>query len=188
MSTLVAHPEGAARSKEFPPASLEESQPQQARVNGPRARILYAEDEVRLRRFAEIVLVRAGYSVTTVADGTAALAALALHHFDLLITDNNMPCMSGVELIRNLDMEGVEIPVIMVSGNLHVVPEDVVSRIERTGAVLEKPFSTSELTSSVDEALRLSFITPPLSKAGAPGSIGLIPESHALARASTHTP
>ena len=62
------------------------------------ARILYAEDDPVQRGLSVRILTLSGYAVTSVEDGLQAWAALHSDRYDLLITDNNMPRMTGLEL------------------------------------------------------------------------------------------
>lgn len=67
----------------------------------PHARILYADDDRALRRVVRETLELEGWSVVTCVDGAAALALIeGREHFDLLLLDNSMPCVSGIELTR----------------------------------------------------------------------------------------
>ena len=59
-------------------------------------RILIADDDVDIRRFSFSILTQGGYVVSTVADGADAWQALNAVRFDLLITDNHMPELTGV--------------------------------------------------------------------------------------------
>ena len=63
-------------------------------------RILLAEDDGAMRVYLERALERAGYSVTAVDRGTAALPLIEQERFDLLLTDIVMPEMDGIELAQ----------------------------------------------------------------------------------------
>ena len=63
-------------------------------------RILLAEDEEAMRTYLARALENAGYSVTAVDRGTAALPLLEAEHFDLLLSDIVMPEMDGIELAQ----------------------------------------------------------------------------------------
>jgi DNA-binding response OmpR family regulator len=76
------------------------------------------EDDQLLRQKlnTKTVLVHAGYLVDVAEDGAAAWDALQANRYDLLITDNNMPEMSGMELLKKLRSARMELPVIMATG------------------------------------------------------------------------
>jgi len=89
----------------------------QCQTNPP-DHILVVEDDILLRRLNTKVLVRSGYDVDAAADGVAAWQALNTDSYDLLITDNNMPKVSGVELLKKLRAARMALPVIMATGTL----------------------------------------------------------------------
>lgn len=78
--------------------------------------ILVVEDEPGLREFIAEVLTGDGHSVTTAADGAAALSTLAGHAFDLLLTDLRMPgAVDGMALLRHARGEQPEMEVIVLT-------------------------------------------------------------------------
>src|ERR1041385_7209715 len=78
----------------------------------PCNRILVVDDEVEIRQVNAEVLRRFGYQTETVADGAAAWEALQANRYDLLITDNRMPKVSGVELVKKMRSAHMTLPVI----------------------------------------------------------------------------
>ena len=99
------------------------------------------------------VLIGSGYSVDTAADGADAWAAVQTVSYDLLITDNSMPRVSGLELIRKLRSENMTLPVILASGT---VPIEELKRhpLLPLEAILPKPFTIAELLDVVKKVLR----------------------------------
>ena len=71
-----------------------------------------------IRKLCTRVLRDFGYQTETANDGAAAWKALQANVYDLLITDNNMPRVSGVELVKKVRSARMALPVILVSGNL----------------------------------------------------------------------
>ena len=65
-------------------------------------RIILVEDDSTILQFSVLVLVRAGYQVRAVEGAQAAWEALQSRSYDLLITDNQMPGLSGLELVSKL--------------------------------------------------------------------------------------
>jgi len=84
--------------------------------SNPLERILVVEDDGDLRRLNAQALSLSGYEVETAVDGAAAWAELQTNSYDLMITDNNMPKVTGVELLVKLRAARMELPVIMASG------------------------------------------------------------------------
>jgi DNA-binding response OmpR family regulator len=114
--------------------------------------ILVVDDERDARQLTVDVLARSGYDVDAVEDGAAGLAALLAGKYDLIITDNKMPRMSGVEMIEKLRSARMGLPVIMVTGYL---PEHEFVRRPwlKPDVILEKPFSNDELLAAAKKLL-----------------------------------
>ena len=125
-----------------------------ARPNPP-AHILVVEDDFYVRLLNTEVLERSGYQVDTAEDGVAAWNALHTAHYDLLITDNNMPNLSGVELVKKMRAEEMTLPVIMATGAL---PRQELEQNPslKIAATLLKPFTTAQLVELVKKILQLS--------------------------------
>ena len=80
----------------------------------PLRRILIADDDsLILYRNAE-VLIRHGFEVDVAENGAEAWEAIQLDQYDLLITDNNMPELSGLQLVKKVYDAGIPLPVILV--------------------------------------------------------------------------
>jgi PAS domain S-box-containing protein len=118
----------------------------------PSYRILVVDDEKAVRDLHLEVLTGAGYEVLAVANGALAWDAIQTQHFDLMITDNSMPKVSGVEVINKLIAANTKLPVIMVTGAL---PEHEFKRYSWLSniAVLEKPVNNSAILSMVKKFL-----------------------------------
>jgi CheY-like chemotaxis protein len=80
--------------------------------------VLLVEDDASLRLVLSAVLAQTGYKVRTAADGVSALVEMASHMPDLLVSDLNMPRMSGYELLTTVRREFPPIPLIAMSGTL----------------------------------------------------------------------
>jgi DNA-binding NtrC family response regulator len=107
-------------------------------------RALVVDDEAHVRRMLQRGLARAGFVTAEVPHGQAALELLRRESFDLVISDVQMPVMNGPELLEALEREGLELPVLLISGSLEV-PDVATAR--RLGAFdfFRKPFSVAEL-------------------------------------------
>ncbi len=124
--------------------------PRHCEIN-PAHRILVVDDEEEIRHINTLILIDAGYKVDSVTDGAAAWDALQLNRYDLLVTDNNMPRMTGLELIENLHAARIRLPVIMVTGNL---PPQAPNQNPLIEAVLLKPYAADELLARVRNVLQ----------------------------------
>lgn len=83
----------------------------------PLGRVLLVDDEPELRRLLRRTLVRAGFEVVEAVDGRAALEAVRLAYFDVVISDIRMPRMGGLELMERLQLEEPDLPVVLMSGS-----------------------------------------------------------------------
>ena len=138
----------------FPPADA----PTSARgpeVPNPRQCILVVEDDAAIRRVNTEVLTYSGYQVDAADDGAAAWDALQLKNYDLVLTDNDMPKVTGLELIRKIQTARLELPIIMATGT---VPDEQLTQLTRYSSwqpvlTLLKPYSFDELVEAVKSVL-----------------------------------
>ncbi|RIK78982.1 MAG: sigma-54-dependent Fis family transcriptional regulator [Planctomycetota bacterium] len=140
MSTLAQHSR---------PASSRTSGACSARSGG---RILIVDDHADARRSMADILAHADHRVDCAASAAEALARLDGESYDVIVTDLNMPGMSGLELIRHLERRPHGAQVLMVTAYASVAT--AVEAI-RHGAFdyIEKPFTVEQLESLVDRAL-----------------------------------
>jgi DNA-binding response OmpR family regulator len=122
-------------------------------------RVLVVDDDVTFLSFCSLTLTRAGYKIDTAADGEQAWEALCATEYDLLWTDNDMPRLTGVELVARLNRAGMTLPVIIASGSI-VLPEGGDGEQPGLAAVLHKPFTPDELVSAVRKVVPLQRVTP----------------------------
>ena len=118
----------------------------------PPHRILVVEDDGDIRSLNAQVLKLFGYRVDTAEDGFAAWDTIQQNKYDLLITDNEMPNMTGIELLKKLQTDRVAMAVIMATGKL---PEEEFSQHPciRPVAMLLKPYTADELLWTVKKVL-----------------------------------
>jgi two-component system, OmpR family, alkaline phosphatase synthesis response regulator PhoP len=117
-------------------------------------RILVVDDEPAIRRLNSDLLMEEGYEVDAVANGVMAWDALKRSHYDLLITDNLMPRMSGIELLEKLHAIRKFVPVIMATGTMPT--EEVKCQPWfQIATILLKPYTPQELLEAVKNSLRL---------------------------------
>jgi len=119
----------------------------------PSSRILVVEDDREVRELNTTVLSRSGYKVDAAEDGAAAWQALNTDSYDLVITDHNMPKLTGVELLKKLRAARMALPVILVSGTM---PTEELNRHPwlQIEATLLKPYTMAELLGTVKNVLR----------------------------------
>jgi CheY-like chemotaxis protein len=128
--------------------------PQQSQTSRSQ-RILVVDDESAIRLLMSAVLTGSGYHVDTAEDGAGAWKALQAEPYDLLITDHNMPKITGVELVKNLRSANMGLPVVMVAGSLpaHELAQN--PSLELAATIL-KPFALAELLDTVTNVLQMA--------------------------------
>lgn len=84
--------------------------------NGNKYCILVVEDDESLRELIGSTISKSGYSILYVSDGTAALARVAAGGVDALLIDQNLPDMSGREIIESLNAQNNSVPFIVMTG------------------------------------------------------------------------
>jgi DNA-binding response OmpR family regulator len=117
------------------------------------ATVLVAEDQTDIRDLIVLNLCSAGYAVSAVADGVAALASQTTQPCDVVILDRMMPGMDGLDVCKALRARGSATPILMLTAKSTEL--DRVLGLE-LGAddYLTKPFSLAELLARVKALLR----------------------------------
>ena len=107
-------------------------------------RILIADDERAIRRALREIFEFEGYSVDEVENGEEALVALRKKEYDAIFCDIKMPHVDGMEVQAQMKLEGINVPMIMISG--HGTVETAVQAI-KNGAFdfIEKPLDLNRL-------------------------------------------
>jgi len=115
-------------------------------------RVLLAEDEPLLREILVEGLVDEGFEVEAGVDGMEALILYrAKGPFDALLLDEEMPGLTGRQLLRLLRGEGDRVPAVIFSGNL-VLDASEQSELG-IGPVLRKPVSMRDLCAALRDAI-----------------------------------
>jgi two-component system, chemotaxis family, chemotaxis protein CheY len=116
--------------------------------------IIVADDEPALRGLIARVVARTLPTVTisSVGSGTEALHVFLQHGADLLITDNDMPGLSGISLTRAVRAQHATVPIVMVSAERQVAAVALAAGVT---AFVEKPFTVAELAAVLRTLLAL---------------------------------
>jgi two-component system cell cycle response regulator CpdR len=115
-------------------------------------RILLAEDDDSLRGFLSRALERAGYDVTSCADGDEAMVALDEGDWDLLLTDIVMPGVDGIEVARHAAARFGGLRIMFITGFAAVA----LANNDRTppgSRVLSKPVHLREIVAEVERMI-----------------------------------
>ena len=115
-------------------------------------KILLADDSVTAQNMGRKILADAGYEVTTVNNGSAALKRVAEQRPDLIVLDVYMPGYSGLEVCQRLKEAGEtsRIPILLTVGKLEPFKPEEAKRVRADGFIV-KPFEASELLSALSK-------------------------------------
>ena len=114
-------------------------------------RVLLAEDDRSLRRFLQVILERAGFTVVPAADGLEAMKIALSSPVDILITDAMMPNLNGHELCRFVrnSQTLAQLPIILLSALEQQQREDE----KQVDAFLSKPVAGEDLVACIRKLL-----------------------------------
>ena len=117
-------------------------------------RVLLIDDDPSLLAYASFLLTQAGYQISEARDGYEALLLVEERQiqsdcFDLLVTDIQMPGMSGVALLKQLRMKKIHVPVLVITGFLDVVSFRELQQMKYLD-ILVKPFKSVELIQYIE--------------------------------------
>jgi len=118
-------------------------------------RILVVEDDQRLARFLERVLVEEGYSVDRCGSGADAITQVRALGYDLVLLDWMIPDLDGLEVCRQIRRSGSSVPILMLTARDQVA-ERVVGLDAGADDYLVKPFEIEELLARIHALLRRS--------------------------------
>jgi two-component system, cell cycle sensor histidine kinase and response regulator CckA len=117
--------------------------------------VMYLDDDKALVFLVERALKRRGFQVTSFTQPALALSALRAqpHHYDLMVTDYNMPALNGIDVLRQAQAIRANLPIALASG--YVTPEIEQSAFAAGAkALIHKPNDVSELVDTVQRLLR----------------------------------
>ena len=125
------------------------------------ARLLVAEDDTDLRLLLRLVLHRAGHQVSEARDGVEALEAMSRETFDVVLLDNLMPRMSGIEVLEAVQLlRRTERPLMVVISALATRSDIRSYYVRGADDFLAKPFATEELVDKVQMLLDERALSP----------------------------
>lgn len=115
-------------------------------------KILWADDEIDLLKPHLLFLKNKGYDVTTVTSGRDALDALSADHYALVLLDENMPGLSGLETLTLINRDHPDVPVIMItkSEEENIMNQAIGSKI---ADYLIKPVNPNQILLSIKKNL-----------------------------------
>ncbi len=117
-------------------------------------RVLLVDDEISLLNVSKEILKNLGYSITTETDSMAALELFKSdpYRFDLIITDQTMPNLTGFEMARQMLSVRAEMPIIICTGFSDLIDEDRAGLLGIRKLIM-KPLDSNTLASAVRSVL-----------------------------------
>lgn len=118
---------------------------------GAPLKILAVDDEPSIAQSMRFIFERPLYELASAQDGEAALARLTTdpNLFDVIITDNNMPGVSGIQFVRQLRERGFAGKIMVLSAHLSSEVRAAYEALE-VDAMIDKPFSIKVLRQTLD--------------------------------------
>ena len=116
--------------------------------------VLVVDDEIHIVHVVAIKLRNNGYEVISADNGAEALELALREKPDIVVTDYQMPVMTGLELVEKLRQheETKDIPVIMLTARSFAIEQEQQEALQISGC-LSKPFSPRELLGDVEDIL-----------------------------------
>jgi len=130
--------------------------------------VAVVDDEDIVRSFAQMALEKIGYRVASFDSPAHCLDALRKHpdDFALLLTDQTMPLMKGIELAAEARQTAPRLPVVIMSGYFSRITPEKLAQIGFV-ALLSKPFTNEELARAVHRGIHPASSGTPFAKPGA---------------------
>src|SRR5688572_24735095 len=114
--------------------------------------ILLVEDEENLHEALKLNLELEGYDVTSAYDGAAALKAVQVEYFDLIILDVMLPEMDGISVTETIRLNNNEVPILILSAK-NSSADRVLGLKKGADDYLTKPFNLEELLLRVQKLI-----------------------------------
>ncbi len=117
-------------------------------------KVLVVDDEIHIVHVVAIKLRNNGYDVTTASNGAEALELALQNKPDVVVTDFQMPVMTGLELIKQLRGNELtkDVPVVMLTARGFAI-EDEQKEDLKISEFISKPFSPKELLRNIEDIL-----------------------------------
>lgn len=125
-------------------------------MTGRQPSILITDDDRDFRETLGGVLELRGFRTLLAGDGEEALSILRVEEVHVVLLDNNMPRLSGLETMRLVKQMKALLPCILMSARLDDVIREQARRAEAF-SILSKPVSRGEVTSTIEQALRRTY-------------------------------
>jgi two-component system alkaline phosphatase synthesis response regulator PhoP len=117
-------------------------------------RVLIVDDEIHIVHVVAIKLRNNGYEVISADNGAEAFELACSEKPNIIVTDYQMPVMTGMELVEKLRQheETKDIPIIMLTARSFAISKEQQEQLQISGC-LSKPFSPRELLENIEDIL-----------------------------------
>ena len=117
-------------------------------------KVLVVDDEIHIVHVVAIKLRNNGFEVIAADNGAEGLKLALAEKPDIIVTDYQMPVMTGIELVEQLrqNEETKDTPVIMLTARSFAIPQQQQDDLRISGC-LSKPFSPKELLGNIEDIL-----------------------------------
>lgn len=119
-------------------------------ANPQPSRLLLVDDDTLLTWSLANALTRVGFQICVARSGESAISLLDAEHFDILVTDLELPGIGGREVVRHARALGKDLPAIIMSA---AAGAGALAEREGADVFIEKPFDIYELVRSVQSLL-----------------------------------
>ena len=122
-------------------------------------KVLVVDDEIHIVHVVAIKLRNNGYEVITAENGAEAFKTACQEKPDVIVTDFQMPAMTGLEMVQALRQrqDTADIPVIMLTARGFAI-DDAQKQQLQISECLSKPFSPKELLRTVEDVLHQTAV------------------------------
>ena len=127
-------------------------------------RILFIEDDKLLGDSIKASLCAEGYAIDWLTSGVQVLPSITANHYDLILLDQRLPDKSGLDVLRELRLAGIETPVLLLTA-CDAVSDKVAGLDAGADDYMTKPFDMSELFARIRSLLRRTGSKTPLLQA-----------------------
>ena len=118
-------------------------------------RILVVDDDESVCAVLEHVIQKEGFQVAKATDGEVALQMVKQQHFDLLVLDVMLPRYGGFEILRELQVDQRDLPVVVVTGRYtDRSTEEMIRQESNVVDFLAKPINQPVLTGALHRVLK----------------------------------
>jgi len=124
-------------------------------MSEPARTALVVDDNLALLSLIEYHLQKADFDVTVAANGQEGWELAQHQDFDLVVTDEQMPLMTGTELVAKLrgDARYAQTPIVMATAKTLEMDLTMIREDLGVNAIVVKPFSPSELIGAIDNCM-----------------------------------